>query len=73
MIHEMSSLFNNLVKNNSEGISENLTNLNNCNLSLENYEALTDGINRFLNETTSLTLNPLSKTTENNKVYKKDE
>lgn len=73
VIHEMSSLFNNLVKNNSEGISENLTNLNNCNLSLENYEALTDGINRFLNETTSLTLNPLSKTTENNKVYKKDE
>lgn len=72
VIHEMSSLFNNLVKNNSEGISENLTNLNNCNLSLENYEALTDGINRFLNETSSLTLNPLSKTTENNKVYKKD-
>ena len=72
VIHEMSSLFNNLVKNNSEGISENLTNLNNCNLSLENYETLTDGINRFLNETSSLTLNPLSKTTENNKVYKKD-
>lgn len=73
VIHEMSSLFNNLVKNNSEGISENLTNLNNCNLSLENYEALTDGINRFLNEASSLTLNPLGKTTEENKVYKKDE
>ena len=72
VIHEMSSLFNNLVKNNSEGISENLTNLNNCNLSLENYEALTEGINRFLNEAPALTLNPLNKMSEDNKVYKKD-
>ena len=63
---------NNLVKNNSEGISENLTNLNNCNLSLENYEALTEGINRFLNEAPALTLNPLNKMSEDNKVYKKD-
>ena len=72
VIHEMSSLFNNLVRNNTEGISENLTNLNNCNLSLENYEALTEGINRFLNEAPALTLNPLNKMSEDNKVYKKD-
>lgn len=48
VIHEMSSLFNNLVKNNSEGI------------------------NRFLNEAPALTINPLNKMSEDNKVYKKD-
>ena len=41
-------------------------------MSLENYEALTEGINRFLNEAPALTLNPLNKMSEDNKVYKKD-
>lgn len=69
VVHEISSLFTNLVMNNSEGISENLSNLNNCNLSLENYQSLVNGVNRFMSEASVLTTNPVSSTKEDNKVY----
>ena len=52
VIHEISDLFNNMVENNTEGISANLAKLDN--LSVDNYASLTNGINKFLEDTSNI-------------------
>ena len=70
VIHEMANLFNNLVNNNVDGISENLSNLSTKNLSKENCEILKEGVNKYLEKTSNLLENGVS---EKVKTYiKKD-
>lgn len=68
VIHEISDLFNNMVENNTEGISANLAKLDN--LSVDNYASLTNGINKFLEDTSNLSS---SSDKIKVKVYKKED
>ncbi len=69
VVHEMSSLFTNLVVNNTDGINENITNLDNLDASLENYKALATGINKFLEDASK----EVASKKDNVKVYGKKE
>jgi len=69
VVHEMSSLFTNLVVNNTDGINENITNLDNLDVSLENYKALATGINKFLEDASK----EVASKKDNVKVYGKKE